>query len=121
MRLITSRIADGGVFPATGLSSITSRNPQIDLTFLNTAILPSTLANMVAAAFATTLAVYFRKGAEGGEGRVANATAEHIKISAAAGTWGPEDVSVSDENDVTTTITVMPTGTLSLSAASAIP
>lgn len=116
----TSRLADGGVFPTTGLSSITSRNPQIDLTFLKIDMIPSTL-DMVCAAFATTLAVYFRKGAAGAAGRVADATSEHIKISAAAGSWGPDDVSVSDENDVTTTITVMPTGVLSLSAASAIP
>ena len=116
-----ARIADGGTFPLNTLSSISARRPMIELSFLKLDMLDSVIGALTTAAFSTTLATYWWRGSNNGEGRVAAATASHIQISAAAGSWGPEDVSVQDEDDGTTTITVMPTGTLSLSAASAIP
>lgn len=117
----TARMPDGGAFPRRTASSINARNPAIELTFLKLDHANAIVGDLVAAAFASTLAVYFQKGSTNNEGRVAAATAQHIKISAAAGSWGADDVSVVDENDATITIMVMPTGTLSLSAASAIP
>ncbi len=116
-----ARLADGATFPLYAASSINARRPMIELSFLKLDMLDSVIGAMTTAAFATTLAVYYWKGSTNNEGRVAAATAEHLKISAAAGSWGPEDVTVSENDDGTTTIAVMPTGTLSLSAASAIP
>lgn len=116
----SARIVDGGSYPRRAASSIVSRTPIIELTFLKVDMADSILGNIMVNAFASTLAVYFWKGAANGEGRVAAASSVHLKISAAAGSWGPDDVSVSDENDATLTLTITPTGTLSLSAASAI-
>lgn len=117
----SARMVDGGAFPRRTASSINSRNPAIELTFLKLDHASAIITDLVAAAFASTLSVYFQKASTNNEGRVAAATAQHIKISAAAGSWGADDISVTDENDATLTVMVMPTGTLSLSAASAIP
>lgn len=117
----TARMPDGGAFPRRTASSINSRSPSIELTFLKLDHANAVIGDLVVAAFASTLAVYFQKASTNNEGRVAAATSQHVKISAAAGSWGADDVSVVDENDATMTIMVQPTGTLSLSAASAIP
>lgn len=116
-----SRLCDGGSFPRETASSIVSRNPAIELEFLKVDMADSVIGDIMCAAFSNTLAVYFQKGSTNNEGRVAAATAEHIKVSAAAGSWGADDVSVAGEDDATLTLMIQPTGTLSLSAASAIP
>ena len=116
-----SRLCDGGSFPRETASSINSRNPAIELEFLKVDMLDSVIGDIMCAAYSNTLAVYFQKGSTNNEGRVAAATAEHIKVSSAAGSWGADDVSVSGEDDATLTLLVQPTGTLALSAASAIP
>lgn len=116
-----SRLCDGGSFPRKAASSINARNPQIELEFLKVDMADNVIGDLLVAAFSSTLAVYFQRGSTNNEGRVAPATTSHVKISAAAGSWGPDDVSVSGEDDATLTLMIQPTGTLSLSAASAIP
>lgn len=116
-----SRLCDGGSFPRAAASSINSRNPQIELEFLKVDMADSIIGDLLVAAFSSTLAVYFQKGATNNEGRVAAATSQHVKVSAAAGSWGADDVSVAGEDDATLTILIQPTGTLSLTTASAIP
>lgn len=117
----TARYCDGGAFPRRLASSINRRSPAIELQFLKVDMIDNVIGNLVVNAFATTLAVYFQRGSTNSEGRVAAATTEHLKISAAAGSFGADDVSVADEDDATLTLMVQPTGALSLSIASAIP
>lgn len=64
--------------------------------------------------------MYFRKVAPNGD-RVAIATAEHIKISAAAGELVPGAASLTHKQMGVTPFTFTPTGAVTISAASAIP
>ena len=116
-----ARIADGGAFPRRAASSIVSRQPVIELEFLNLSHIKAYITDIILASFSSTLAVYFQQGTEAPGGRVAAATGTHIMISAAAGSWGPDNSSVQDTGDATFTATIMPTGTLSMSRTSAIP
>lgn len=115
-----ARYADGGSFPRAACASIAIRQPAIELEFINLDALNATF-DLFMAAFSTTLAVYFQRGSTNNDGRVAAATSQHLKVSAAAGSFGADDVTVRDNEDGTASIVVMPTGTLSLSVASTIP
>lgn len=113
---------DGGAFAKYGCSFIRSRTPVIELTFFNVGLAPDVIGGMFAAALSSTLSVYFQRGlGPSNIGRVAVGTAQHVKVSAAGGIWGPEDISVSEEEDGRMTVLVQPTGALSVSTASAIP
>lgn len=116
-----SRLCDGGTHPRETASSINTRNPQIELEFLKVDMADNVIGDLLVAAYSSTLAVYFQKGSTNNEGRVAGATAQHVVVSSAAGSWGADDISVSGEDDATLTLLIQPTGTLSLSAASALP
>ena len=116
-----ARRADGGVFARSACSSITSRDPSIQLDFLNVGMVGSTIANMFASALGASLSVYFQLGSIGNDGRSATTNSSHIKVTAAAGTWGVEDIAVSGEDDAVVTVAVMPSAPLSISTVSTIP
>jgi hypothetical protein len=116
-----ARHPDGGVFPRRAASSINSRDPQFQLDFLKVDMADNAIGDLLVAAFSTTLACYFQRGSTNRDGRVAKATTQHLMISAPAGSWGGEDVSVIGEDDAVLSVLVQPTGTLSLSITSAIP
>lgn len=107
----------GDVFARKG--RIKRRRPIIRLTFdkLSNVVTSGLFSGSLAG---DTLAVYYRKGVHGGS-RVADATAQHVKISCTAGEWGTDNISWSDDEDGNAVLTVLPTGTLAGSAASAIP
>lgn len=115
-----ARYADGGSFPRAACASINIRQPSIELEFLNLDSLNATF-DLMLAAFSTTLAVYFQRGSTNNDGRVAAGTGQHLKVSAAAGSFGADDVTVRENEDGSASIVVMPTGTLSLSVTSTIP
>jgi hypothetical protein len=117
----SARLADGGAFPRRTASSIVARTPVIELEFLNLARIKANITDMILAAFTSTLAVYFQQGTTDPGGRVAAGTGTHIMISAAAGSWGADNVNVQDTGDATFTATIRPTGVLSMSRTSAIP
>lgn len=77
-------------------------------------------AAMFTASVGETLAAYFWKGAMG-SARVAVDGGVHCKVSATAGEWGAEDITVEDEDDATTTIRVSPTNTVAVAVNSNIP
>lgn len=110
--------ADGDIYPRKG--SIIARNPEIRIVCDKIDNLSGVLDNLFVDTPSNTVNCYFSKGVAGGS-RVAAATTSHIKISAAAGEWSPDDISVDDTDDATTTIVMRPTGTIALSTASAIP
>ncbi len=112
----SSKRTSGQVYSTLG--AIVRRAPMISITTLKAD--HNTALAMFLRALAGTVAVYFWKGADAGN-RVAVLTAEHLKISAAAGSWGEDSISVNNLDDATTTISIMPTGSLSMSVASAIP
>lgn len=114
-------IADGGAFPRAAGSSIVARDPVIELDFLNLPIATASIADEIANAFSSDLKVYFQRGTTAPGGRIAAGSGAHVKITAAAGTWGPDNVSVRDTDDATTTVVVQPTGTLALATNSTIP
>lgn len=116
-----ARRVDGGVFPRAAASSIVAREPSIELTFLKLEMISATIGNFFSASLGAALKVYFQRGVVGSGGRVAPATTSHLKITAAAGSWGANDVSVSGEDDATVTVRIMPTGTVAADIASAIP
>lgn len=100
------------------LGAIVQRAPVIKFTTLK-ADATATI-NIFLRALSGVLAVYLWKGSDAGS-RVAVGTGAHNKISCATGVWSDENISVSDNNDGTVAITVMPTGTLSNSIVSTIP
>lgn len=117
----SARRADGGVFPRNDCSAILARDPALQLDFLNVGMIVSDITSFFAAALGSAIAMYFQLGSVGNEGRVAAGSASHMKITASAGTWGAEDISVSGEDDAVVTVTIMPSAPLSLSMSSTIP
>jgi len=117
----SARRSDGGVFPRADCSSIVARDPSIQLDFLNVAMISTTLGNFFASAMPDSLSVYFRAGAISNDGRVPTSVASHTRITASAGTWGPDDVSVSDESDGVVTVSIMPSQPLAINLTSLIP
>ena len=112
----SSKRTSGQVYPTLG--AIVQRSPMISITTLKADA--TTALAMFLRALSGTIAVYFWKAADAGN-RIAVATTSNLKISAAAGSWGEDSISVKSLDDATTTISIMPTGTLALSVASAIP
>lgn len=104
-------------FPKNGV--IIRRDPVITLTLSNMDY-ANTIGSLLGAAAAGTIAVYYRKGTSNGT-RVADATAEHVKVSAATGHIGVDSIDFSGNDDGTLTVTIIPTATLSVSTTSAIP
>jgi hypothetical protein len=66
------------------------------------------------------LAVYYWKGVDAGD-RVAVGSSVHVKITAATSAFSDDSVTVSENDDGTTTITILPVGTLAYSVTSTIP
>lgn len=74
----------------------------------------------------SSFASYFQKAdpsnaAAAGDARIAPATTQHVKISGTAGDFETRNISVDGVEDAVTEVVLRPTGTLSLSIASAIP
>ncbi len=107
---------DGSPYASAG--AIVRREPVFEFTCLKLDVSGS--LNPFTRALSGTLACYFWKMSNNSD-RVAVATTEHVKISCAAGNIEDDSVEVADEDDATITYRVHPTGTLSLSTASAIP
>jgi hypothetical protein len=107
---------DGNVYP--GLGYIARRTPKIKVTTLKVDTVAS--LNKTLRALSGTFACYLWKGTNAGS-RVAVATGAHFKVSAAAGAWRDESLSVTENDDGTATIEVLATGTLGYSITSAIP
>lgn len=116
-----ARIPDGAAYPIRAASSIVSRQPMIELDFINLDHIKNRLTETILSTFGSAVSVYFQQGTEATGGRVAAATGTHIAISAATGSWGADNIRVSDTGDATFTVQIMPTGTLSVSRTSTIP
>lgn len=110
------RRTSGQIYATKG--AITQRLPRLSLTILKADAVSA--LNIFHRALAGTVAFYYWKGTASGN-RVAVATTSHCKVSAAAGSWNEQSISVQDNDDATVEISIMPTGTLSVSVASAIP
>lgn len=106
----------GSIWPKQGC--IVRRMPKIKITTLKVDTVASLSKSL--RALSGTLACYLWKGANNGS-RVAVATTQHAKFSFSAGGWREEQISVTENDDATATIEVLPTGTLGYSVASAIP
>lgn len=113
--------ADGGVFARAACSSIVARDPSIELTFLNLELLQSVVGSFFLAPTTGNIDVYFQRGTTAADGRVAAATASHIRYRAAAGSFGPDDIAVRGEGDGTATLMIMPTGVLAVAVDVAMP
>jgi hypothetical protein len=109
---------DGDPYPRT--SSIISRRPMFKINVEHVDVIEATLGTMYHAALGATMAQYFRLGSPGGV-RAADTSAVHVKISAAAGSWGAEDLGFQEEADGSVSLFVRPTGTISMSLGSTIP
>jgi hypothetical protein len=107
----------GDVYARTG--SIITRAPTISFTsfYMGHADISNFLFN---ASIPGTTAAYFRKMLTGGA-RVADATTEHVKISAATGVWSMDSGEASDNGDATLSGSVQIIGSIAESHASAIP
>lgn len=100
------------------LGAITRRQPTFTFTTLKADV--TSAINIFNRALSGTLAIYLWKGADAGS-RVAVATAQHCKISAATGQWNDESIQVTGHDDATVNIIVRPTGTIATAVNSAIP
>lgn len=107
----------GDVYARTG--SIISRNPTFTFSTFKASLL-ETSGIQFNAALAGTFAAYLRKMVHGGS-RVADATTEHVKLSAAAGVWSQDSGEASDVGDAMFSYTTQPINTIASSYASAIP
>lgn len=105
----------GDTYARTG--SIISREPTISFSTYKASFAASKLFN---AALPGTFAAYFRKMVHGGS-RVADATSEHCKLSAAAGVWSMDSGQADDVGDAMFSFTTQPINTIAESHASAIP
>lgn len=108
--------ADGELFARN--VSIVKRKPTIEIELLNHA-LAATLTLGGTYPITDGITAYLQKAIPGG-GRVDYATSEHISVTAAAGSYKLESMSGSKGEDAMLKLTVLPTGTLSMSAADAI-
>lgn len=108
-----SRRSDGGAFARYGSSSIVAYDPVIGLSFLNAAI-PYTIGTSFLSALGSTIKCYYQRGTTATDGRVAGATESHAKIAASAGSWGTDSLSVSGEDDATTSVVIRPTASLAV-------
>lgn len=105
---------DGNIFAECG--SIITREPKITFTAADANLNDSLSAfHNVSGA----LLLFGRKGSSS-SARVADATAEHLKVTVSAGEYCVDEDSVSGNDDGTVSFNVMPTGTVGLSVASAI-
>lgn len=105
------RRSDGGVFARADGSSIVALDPMYELTFLNAAF-----GSDIGTSFLTVLGAaikgYLQRGTTATDGRIAAATTSHIRYQADAGSWGQDDIQVAGIDDVTTAVTISPTGTV---------
>lgn len=108
---------DGEVWPQNG--AIYTRTPRLHMTSLNPALMATLSAAFLTQG--TTLAFYLRKAATGNLGRVADDTAEHIKITAATGAIQPNQISVNGNDDYSGGMIGLPNTTISVSLVSTIP
>jgi hypothetical protein len=107
---------DGAVFPAKGF--IARRQPVIKVTTQKMDEVAS--ISKFLRALSGVFAVYFWKAVDNGV-RVAVASGVHLKISCAAGAWNDDNLTATENEDGTATLSIMPTGSLSYSITSAIP
>lgn len=110
-----ARAFNGDPYPRLG--SITTRTPRITFTVAKLDDLAS--LSMFGRGITSSFAVYYWKGMANAT-RVAAATTEHVKISCSAGHWGDDTIQVSGNDDGTAEVTVLPTGTLTISTSSAL-
>lgn len=108
--------ADGD--PYARIGAIYVRRPEIILNFEKASNLATT--GIFSNALSASLKVYFWKGSAGGV-RTATATTAHCLVTAAAGSWGMDDLSFQEEEDQSLTVRVVPTTALTISVASALP
>ena len=106
----------GAVYPSQGY--IARREPVIRLTTLK-ADMNATVSHFLRAT-SGALACYFWKAADASD-RVAVGTTVHLKITAATGAFSDDTFSVTENDDGTLTLNILPTGALAYSISSAIP
>lgn len=107
---------DGQVYPSGGY--IARREPMLKLTTLKCDV--NAAVSQFLRAASGTFAQYFWKAADASD-RVAVGTGSHLKISAATSAFSDDNLSVSENEDGTSTITIMPKGSLAYSIVSTIP
>jgi hypothetical protein len=105
--------------PYADQGHIVARRPKLMFRTLDISS-AATITSLFGNAFGSSIHLYYWKGVSGGA-RVAVASTVHAKITAAAGDWTPDDISVRENQDGTLSVVVTPTGTLAMSVASAIP
>jgi hypothetical protein len=97
---------------------IARRSPVLQLTTLKSDV-DAAVSHFLRAA-SGTLAFYYWKGVDAGD-RVAVATGGHVKVSAATSVLSDDSLSITENDDATTTITILPSGSLGYTITSAIP
>jgi hypothetical protein len=107
---------DGDVFPRK--LAIYLRRPTIRINFTS----PQNLNTLGALYLVekTNVDVFLRKGATGDAGRVPDTDANHIRIRASSAAAKPEDFTGQGNDDYTTGVTILPTGTISSALTEAI-
>lgn len=108
--------SDGDVPPRDG--GIYARDPRIELKFLKVEL--GATASLFGVALAGAIDCYFLRGAPGAR-LPTGSGGNHLKVSAATGEMGTDTLEVSGEDDATITVTVRPTGVLSMSLGSNLP
>lgn len=114
---ITRRVNNGELYPKSAF--IKERLPRLTLTSLNHGIL-SDITSALNSQVSGTIVQFLRKRTTGSGGFVADATAEHVAITIAAGSWKPDSMGASGTDDGQISVGIDPTGDITVSAASAI-
>lgn len=110
-----TRRADGE--PYARIGSIMARNPSITLTTIQ--LDEASTYGLFGSALSSTLTCYFQEAAAGGT-RTAQATTNHIAVTASAGELHATDVGVTGDGDTVTSIMITNTSTLGQSLGTAI-
>jgi hypothetical protein len=111
------RAFSGDPYPRTGC--IVTRQPTITFTVCQVAA-AAALSTIFGSAITTGIVVYLQKGVASGT-RVAVATAQHCKITAASGDWSLNEASVQQNDDGSVSFIATPTTALTAATNSAIP
>ncbi|MDQ3288916.1 MAG: hypothetical protein M3Q42_11800 [Pseudomonadota bacterium] len=107
---------DGDIWPRKGY--VARRAPVIKFSTLKVGQVAALSKSL--RALSGTLAIYFWKAVDNAA-RVAVGSSLHVKVSCATGAWRDDAITVSENDDGTVAIEVLPKGSLTISAVSTIP
>jgi hypothetical protein len=108
---------NGEIYPRS--SHTETRLPRITMNSLNPAVM-SNITSALLGNIGSSIVLFLQKRTTGDGAIVAHATAEHVAVTIAAGSWRAESIGAAGTGDANVSVGIDPTGTITVSPASAI-